>query len=189
LEEQVVSEHGHPPDGEGAAPSTILGKVANGIEGFIRPIYRWLGYLGALAIGLLVVAMIYSAIGRYVNHPLNGSTDIIEMGLLVMIALAMGIEHMGHEKMTVDAVSRLLPKKMQAVIAPVIFALVIVILVVAIWQLIKLGIKIQDRGELTKDVLHLPKYPFVYLITFGVFTLVPIYLARFLASIDRLVKR
>ena len=106
-----------------------------------------------------------------------------------MIALAIGIEHMGHEKMTVEVIVKLFPKKAQAILAPIMFALVIVILVVAIWQLIKLGIKIQDRGELTKDVLHLPKYPFVYLITFGVFTLVPIYLARFLASIDRLVKR
>jgi TRAP-type C4-dicarboxylate transport system permease small subunit len=166
------------------APATILGKVANGIESFIRPVYRWLGYLGALVIGLLVVAMVYSAVGRYVGHPLSGATDIIEMGLL-----ATGIEHMGHEKMTVEVIVKLFPKKAQAILAPIMFALVIVILVVAIWQLTKLGIKIQDRGELTKDVLHLPKYPFVYLITFGVFTLVPIYLARFLASIDRLVKR
>lgn len=171
------------------APATVLGKVADGIEKFIRPIYRWLGYAGGLVIGLLVVAMTYSAIGRYVNHPLNGSTDIIEMGLLVMIALAMGIEHMGHEKMTVDAISRLLPKKMQAVLAPIIFLLVLVIMGFAIYYLIKLGLKLQDRGEVTKGTLHLPKYPFVYIISFGMITLVPIYLARFLHSIDRLVKR
>jgi TRAP-type C4-dicarboxylate transport system permease small subunit len=184
-----VSEHGHPAEGEVTAPATILGRVANGIEKFIGPVYRWLGYLSAVSIGLLVLAMLYSALGRYVNHPLNGSTDIIEMGLLVMIALAMGVEHMGHEKMTVDALSKLLPKKIQAVLAPLVFTLVIAMLVVAVWQLIKLGVKIQDRGEVTKDVLHLPKYPFVYLISFGVITLVPIYLARLLSSIDRLVKR
>lgn len=184
-----MSGHGHPPDGEAAAPATVLGRAANGIERFLRPIYRWLGYVGALALVLLVIAMVYSAIGRYVNHPLNGSTDIIEMGLLVMIALAMGIEHMGHEKMTVDAISRLFPKKMQAVLAPIIFTLVLAAMGFAIYYMVKLGIKMQDRGEVTKGTLHLPKYPFVYLITFGMITLFPIYLARLLGSIDRLVKR
>ncbi len=184
-----MSEHGHPPDSEVVEPATCWARSPTASRGFIEPVYRWLGYAGALVIALLVIAMTYSAIGRYVNHPLNGSTDIIEMGLLVMIALAMGIEHMGHEKMTVDALSKLLPRKMQAVLAPIIFLLVLVIMVIAIYYLIKLGIKMQDRGEVTKGTLHLPKYPFVYIISFGMITLVPIYLARLLHSIDRLVKR
>lgn len=184
-----MSEHGHPPGGAVEEPATVLGRVANGIERYIEPVYRWLGYLGAATVALLIIAMVYSAFGRYLNHPLNGSTDIIEMGLLVMIALAMGIEHMGHEKMTVDAIYRLFPKKMQAVLAPIVFALVLVIMGIAIYYLVKYGIKLQDRGEVTKGTLHLPKYPFAYIITFGVITLFPIYLARLLHSIDRLVKR
>lgn len=184
-----MSGHGHSQDGEVAAPATILGRVADGIERYVRPAYRWLGYLGAVAIALVVIAMVYSAIGRYVNHPLNGSGDIVEMGLLVMIALAMGIEHMGHEKMTVDAIVRLLPNKMQAILAPIIFTLVLIILVFAIIYLVKYGIKLQDRGTFTRGTLHLPKYPFVYIISGGMATLFPIYLARLLHSIDRLVKR
>ncbi len=55
-----------------------------------------------------------------------------------MLAAAIGVEHLGHEKMTVDAITVQLPKKMQAVVAPIIFFLVMVMLVIAVWQLVKL---------------------------------------------------
>lgn len=184
-----MSEHGHPPEGEAVAPATVLGRVAKTIEDFIRPIYRVVGWGGALVIFGVIVAMIYSSVGRYVGHPLDGAVDIQRMGLLLMIALAMGIEHLGHEKMTVDAIVRLFPKRLQGVIAPIVFFLVLVMLAVAVWQLIELGIKKQESGEVTKGTMHLPKYPFVFILVYGFITLFPIYLARFLHSIDRLVKR
>jgi TRAP-type C4-dicarboxylate transport system permease small subunit len=184
-----MSEHGQPPDCADEAPATGLGRVAKGIEGFITPVYRWVGYASALTIGLLVVAMIYSAFGRYLGHPLNGSGDIIQYGFLIIIALALGAEHLGHEKMTVDAISKLLPKKVQAWLEPIIFLLVIGILSVAVWQLIVHGVDLVHRGEVTRGTLHLKKWPFDFLIAFGVFTVIPIYLVRFLQSIDRLVKR
>ena len=46
--------------------------------------------------------------------------------------------------------------------------------------------KLIERGETTPGVLSLPKYPFAYLIAFGILTLVPIYLVRLLRAIDEL---
>ena len=184
-----MSEHGQSPGEQAVVPATALGRVATGIEDFIRPLYRWVGWGGALVIFGVIVAMIYASIGRYVGHPLEGAVDIQRMGLLLMIALAIGVEHMGHEKMVVDAIVNLFPKRLRAWIAPFVFFVVIVMLVVAVWQLIKLGISKQQSGEVTKSVMHLPKYPFVYILVYGVATLIPIYLARLLHSIDRLVKR
>lgn len=184
-----MSGHGQSPGHEAEAPATILGEIADGIEKVVRPFYRVVGWLGALVIFGVLVAMVYSAIGRYVGHPLDGAVDIQRLGLVCMIAFAMGIEHLGHEKMTVDVVTKALPKKVQAYIAPVIFLLVNVILVIAIWRLIELGIDKQDRGQVTKGSMHLPIYPFVYILAYGFITMIPIYFARLLRSIDRLVTR
>jgi len=184
-----VSEHGHPPRGAAAVPATFLGRAGQGIDRFIAPIYKWLGYLAAAVIFALVVAMCYSAFGRYLNHPLNGSGDIMQYGLLVMVALALGVEHMGREKIVVDAVVRLFPKKVQQVVEPIIHLLVVAILIIAIWQLIKHGITLYERHELTKGTLHLPKAPFCFIMAFGMFTLLPIVTARLLWAVDRLVKR
>lgn len=184
-----MSAQGHPPSGEEIPPATVLGRVADGIDKYVEPVYRWMGYLAALVIMAVTVAMIYSVFGNLAGHPLDSSTDITEYGLLLMIALAAGIEHLGHEKMTVDAVSRTLPKRVQAFIAPIIFILVVVILIVAVWQLIRLGMYLQDKGWKTKGSLRMSQYPFTYVLAAGVATLIPIYFARALRAFDRLVKR
>ncbi len=184
-----MSEHGR-PEAEAAVPASGLARFASSLEGRLRPVYTWLGYIGALVLGLLIIAMMYSIIGRrFFNSPLPGSADIIEMSLLVMTALVIGIEHLGHEKMTVDVLTKHFPKRLQDILAPAIYLIAIGILCVAVWQLIVWGIKIQDRGETTSGTLALAKYPFAYLAAFGLFTMIPIYLARFLAALGKAVKR
>lgn len=179
---------GHERSGEETrTPVTGLGRCADAIETFIRPIYRWLGYIAALVLAALIVAMVYSVLGRRLfDSPLQGSGDIIEMSMLILTFAAIGLEHMGHEKMTVDVLADRLPQKAQAVIRPIIYLLGVAILVMAVWQLIKWGIKIQGRGETTPGTLKLPKYPFAYFAAFGMLTLVPIYLSRFLSAVDGL---
>jgi len=182
-----MSEHGQ-SGGETAAPATGLGRFARAIEAFVKPIYTWLGYVSAVVLAGLVVAMVYSVIGRrFFNAPLQGSGDIIEMSMLVLTFAAIGLEHMGHEKMTVGVLADRLPRRFQAILEPIIYFLGVAILCVAVWQVVRWGIRIQDRGETSSGTLKLPKYPFAYFAAFGVLTLVPIYVSRFLSAVDRLL--
>jgi TRAP-type C4-dicarboxylate transport system permease small subunit len=183
-----VSGHGLAAGHEEEAPATALGRIARGIERTVTPVYKAIGALGAAVMALVLGSMCYSAIAKQVGQPLDGYSDIVELGLLLMLTAGMGLEHLGHEKMTVEVISVRLPKKMQAVLAPIIFLLVVVVLAIAVWRLVDYGIAKQSYSETTAGLL-LPKAPFVFLLAFGVFTLIPIYLSRLLASIDRLVKR
>jgi TRAP-type C4-dicarboxylate transport system permease small subunit len=108
---------------------------------------------------------------------------------VVITFTVMGLEHMGHEKMTVDILVRRLPTRVQKIIAPIIYLIAIGILVIAVWQLVVWGMKVQDREQTTMGTLGLPIYPFAYLSAFGMFTLIPIYLVRLLASIDAAVRK
>jgi TRAP-type C4-dicarboxylate transport system permease small subunit len=108
------------------------------------------------------------------------------MSLLIMTATVLGLEHLGHEKMTVDLLISRLSKKAQAVIAPIIYCCAIAILCVAFYELLVYAGKLYERGETTPGVLELPKYPFAYLIAFGILTLVPIYVVRLLRSLGQL---
>ncbi|MCE5252688.1 MAG: TRAP transporter small permease [Actinomycetia bacterium] len=181
-----MSQH-EQPEGATAVAATGLGRCANAIEAFMKPVYTWFGYFSALVLGLLILAMVYSVIGRrFFDSPLQGSGDIIEMSMLLLTFGAMGLEHMGHEKMTVGVLADHLPKRVQAIIEPIIYFLCVAILCMAVWQLIRWGIKIQGRGETTPGTLRLPKYPFAYVAAFGMFTLVPIYVGRLLHAAERL---
>lgn len=183
-----MSGHG-PPGGEETLPASGLAKIANSIESFIRPIYTWLGYLGGATLCGLVLVMFYSILARrFFNAPLQGSTELTQLGLVLIIAFVFGIEHIGHEKMTVDIVIKRFPKKMQAVIAPIIFILGVAILCVVVWQLIKLGNTYRGAGQTLRNI-RTPIYPFTYLLALGVFTLIPVYFVRFLRALGEVVKR
>ena len=53
----------------------------------------------------------------------------------------------------------------------------------AFYELLVFAGKLLERGETTPGVLELPKYPFAYLIAFGMLTLIPIYVVRLLRSL------
>jgi TRAP-type C4-dicarboxylate transport system permease small subunit len=183
-----MSEHGQLQAPAGGAASG-LARVADSFEALIRPFYRWVAYIGAAAMGLLVLTILYSVFARVFGSSLRGAQELTEQGLVVIVFTLMGFEHMGHEKMVVDVVVNHLPRRLQKMVAVIIYLLAIVILVVAVWQLALWGMKVQDRGQTTMGALSLPVYPFAYLACFGIATLVPIYLIRLLHAIDGLVKR
>ena len=183
-----MNEHGR-AEGEAALPASGLVRFADSFEALLGKIYTPIAWVGAATLAALVAAMFYSVIARrFFNSPLEGSGDIIEMSLLIMTATVLGLEHLGHEKMTVDILIKRFPKKAQAVIAPIIFCCAIAILSVAFYELLVFAGKLFERGETTPGVLQLPKYPFVYLIAFGMFTVIPIYVVRLLRSLGELSK-
>jgi TRAP-type C4-dicarboxylate transport system permease small subunit len=184
-----MSEHGH-SEGAAVMPASGLAKAADSIEAFIKPIYTWLAYVGAAALAALVLAMMWSIIGRrFFNAPLKGSTEMTQLGLVVMTFLVLGLEHMGrHEKMTVEIVVRYLPRRVQQYIAPIIYLLGICIFVIAVWQLIRLGITYQNAHQRTRNI-PLQIYPFTYLAALGMFTMIPIYVAKFCRALGVLTSK
>ena len=181
-----MSEHGR-PEGDAALPASGLVRFADSFEALLAKIYRPIAWVGAAALAGLVAAMFYSVIARkFFNSPLEGSGDIIELSLLIMTATVLGLEHLGHEKMTVDILINKFSKKARAVIAPFIYAAAAAMLCVAFYELLLFAGKLLERNETTPGVLELPKWPFAYLIAFGILTLIPIYLVRILRSIGQL---
>jgi TRAP-type transport system small permease protein len=183
-----MSEPGR-PEAEAVMPASGLTKFADSIEAFIKPIYTWLGYVGAAVLAGLVVAMIWSIVGRrFFNAPLKGSTEITQLGLAVMTFTVLGLEHMGHEKMTVDLIIKHFSKRAQAIIAPIVYILVVAIFCILTWQLVVLAHTYQNAHQTLRNI-DVPIYPFAYLAAFGILTMIPIYVARFLKSVDVAVRR
>jgi TRAP-type C4-dicarboxylate transport system permease small subunit len=183
-----MSEHGQ-PEAVAAGPASGLARFADSFEALIKPFYRAVAYIGAAAMGLLVLMILYSVFARVFGSSMPGSQELTEQGLVVIVFTLMGFEHLGHEKMIVDVLVNKFPKRLREIVAIIIYLIATGILVIAVWQLIRWGMKVQDRGQTTMGALSLPVYPFSYLSAFGIATLVPIYLIRLLHAIDEAVKR
>jgi TRAP-type C4-dicarboxylate transport system permease small subunit len=183
-----MSEH-EESAAELAPPPSGLARFTRPAEAFLKRFYTWVGYLGAAVLGAVILGVLYSIIARKFGSSLRGSQELIEQALVLIVFLTLGIEHMGQEKMIVDVLTTHLPQKLRRIIAPVIHAIAVAILVIAAWQLVVWSMSLQDRGQTTMGVLGLPLYPFAYVSAFGIATLVPIWLIRFLNSIDEAVRR
>ena len=183
-----MSEHGQ-PEAAAEGPASGLARFAGSFEALLTPFYRWVAYIGATAMGLLVLMILYSVFARVFGSSLRGAQELTEQGLVVIVFTLMGFEHLGHEKMTVDVLVNRFPVRMRNIVACFIYLVATAILVIAVWQLALWGVKVQDRGQTTMGGLSLPVYPFAYLACFGIAMLVPIYLIRFLRAVDRVVKR
>ena len=178
------------PEGGAVLPASGLARFADSIEAFIKPIYTWLAYIGAAVLGALVLAMIWSIIGRrFFMAPLKGSTEITQLGLVLITFLVLGFEHMGrHEKMTVDIVAKHLPKRAQLIIQPIIYLLGIVIFSILCWQLVVLAMTYQEANQRTRNV-PIEIWPFTFVAAFGILTMIPIFVVRFLRSLGEAVRR
>jgi TRAP-type C4-dicarboxylate transport system permease small subunit len=183
-----MDEKARPPEG-GELRQSGLVRFAVSIEVVLKPVYTWLGYAGATALAILIVAMMYSIVGRrFFNSPLPASTELTKFALVIMTFTVIAIEHMGFEKMTVDIVIRRFPRRLQEIIAPVVYTLVIGIFGVLCWQLIVLGMTYQQYHQTLRNI-KVEIYPFTYLAGFGIFTMIPIYVVRFLKALDKVLKR
>ena len=125
-----MSEHGQ-PEGAAAVPPTGLAKAAESIDAFIKPIYTWLGYLGAALVGRFGLDHVLvdtrapllqrAPAGVHRDHPTGPGVH--------RRLWSSAIEHMGrHEKMTVDILVKHLPRPgCRRIIAPFIYLLGIII--------------------------------------------------------------
>jgi TRAP-type C4-dicarboxylate transport system permease small subunit len=100
--------------------------------------------------------------------PIAGTYELVcYMGALAA-AFAMAHTSVEGGHVAVSLVTRLLPKKLQAVLKVVVESLGIVFFAMIAWRCIVYALKMQQTGEVSMT-LQLPVYPFVYGVSFGAF--------------------
>jgi TRAP-type C4-dicarboxylate transport system permease small subunit len=174
-------------DNRGRTEPSDIGKAASYLNRIISPVSTYIAYIGAAALGSLVLMLMYRIFSRRLfNAPLTGSFELTELALVAITFLILSYDSLHHESMVVEIVVDRFPKGVRAIIGAVIHFLTTVMLGVLSWQLVVQGIRIQNFGQ-TTVVLELPVYPFLYLAAFGILLLTVVYLKHFLYSLDKAV--
>ena len=117
-------------------------------------------------------------------RPIAGTYELVcYMGALAA-AFAMAHTSVEGGHVAVSLVSRLLPKKIQAVLKIVVESLGIVFFAMIAWRCIVYALKMQETGEVSMT-LQLPVYPFVYGVSFGSFAVCLVLLASIFSTPKR----
>ncbi len=130
--------------------------------------------LNLVGVSLLpIVALLVAAdvTGRYVfNSPVPGTLDTAQLlqVIIVCFALAYTAAQRGH--VSVDMVVSRLPHRAQAIIASLTGLISLPILWLLTYEAVVDGVRIWRSG-LQTSVLHMPIYPFKFLLALGFFAL------------------
>ena len=125
-----------------------------------KGVVKWLPLsLNLLAGGALLLMMIITCIdviGRYfLNKPLVGSVEIIEVLLGLMIFMALPVISWRNEQVVVDILDPFMPARVSLIrdiVFNVVTAIALIIVGNRIWEL---GMRASSHGEVT-EYLHLP---------------------------------
>lgn len=165
---------------EGKRSNTAAKKLAAYSDRILSPVTLYLAWVGAAALGFMVLVLVWSIIARRLfNSPLQGASELTALSLVVIVFAAVAYDSLRHEKMLVEIVVDHFPKGVQTVLAPIIHALDVAILVVLTQQMFVHAERVRGFRQTTR-ILELPIYVFEYVAAVGLLLLTIVYVKHFL---------
>lgn len=164
----------------------MLDRVADYIRKVITPVSRGLGGISMVVIALVTLLVVADVIlRRLFNSPIKASHDFLGLGFSMIVFLPLAWSALNNRHIELDLITKRLPKTAQSILEVVMVFITTVVLGVLSWQLLALGIKLQDANAITA-MADIPKYPFVYLAAFGCLLFTLAFFIRLLNAINNL---
>ncbi len=144
-----------------------LSKVVGFLAKVFEPATRWMSYITAAILPMMMFLTLVDVIGRYVfNRPVPGAFELQRFMMAIVIAMAISFCAYLKGHINVDILFIRLPQRVQTglnffhyLIGSCVFALVC-------WKTILEGLALQARG-FTSSTLLIPVFPFYFVVAFG----------------------
>jgi TRAP-type C4-dicarboxylate transport system permease small subunit len=135
------------------------------------------------AVAVMMFLTFVSVAGRMAFElPVKGYFELIELSMLLMTVFAVGYTASQKGHIRVDILASYLPKKANRIVDIITYAVAFVFFVFVTWRGWVNGL--DNLGDkLTSGVLHIPTYPFNFILAVGTAILALVFLRDFLKAI------
>ena len=158
-------------------------------EKFNRRLSGWFEWIGLAALLVMMLMTCIDVIGAKVfKSPILGALDIVQLCQIVAIGFAVSMTLIVGRHIQVEFFFDLLPRRVQAVVSPLILLIVFVFFIVIIWQVCVLGYSFQTSGEYSPTA-YIPLYPFAYVIALACIPFCLVLLVEFFDSLKQKVAK
>lgn len=159
------------------------------LEKFNRRISEWFEWVGLAAMLAMMVITCFDVVGAKVfKAPILGALDIVQLCQIVAIAFAASMALIVGRHIQVEFFFDLLPRRVQAVISPIVLLIVFVFFIVIIWQVSVLGYSFQTSGEYSATA-YIPLYPFAYAVALAFIPVCLVLLVEIFKSLKQKVDK
>jgi tripartite ATP-independent transporter DctM subunit len=146
----------------------------------ISPFTRWVAVAGMAVFVGMVLFTFTDVILRYVfNHPLDGSIEITEMLMIIVVFFGIGYAHLAKAHVSLDLVTVKLKPKAAVITESITNFLSIAVFIIVIWQTI---MRAATTSE-TTIVQAIPIRPFAAMVPFGCLLLLIVILRDYLRNV------
>lgn len=120
-------------------------------------------FFGTVCLVLEVAVILVDVVGRYFGSPLDGARDISQMGMVIVVFGGMALCDRVGGHINVDIFEGVMPSwlnRLSDVAAPLIGAIMFLIIAWTVWESAKLSIML----NLATNIIYLPKAWFQYVV-------------------------
>ncbi|EFK09286.1 TRAP transporter, DctQ-like membrane protein [delta proteobacterium NaphS2] len=164
-------------------------KIALLIRRVFSPISEYMSAVGAWTLLGVTFLTTVDIILRYLfNRPIRGTYEVTEFMLCVLVffGLAYTASNRGH--VNVSLIVSLLPKRARSIIDSATHFLSMGLILIMAWRGF-VQARIYWQQDLTSSIIHVPIFPFLFVVAFGSAVLVIILFADFLEALGQAVTR
>ena len=166
----------------------MLDKIVRGLQKVVYPASSAVSIIGMITLILMVLLTIAEVIARrFFNEPITGALSLSSLGLVVFVFLTLAFCAVKGGHVELGILTSAFPKRLQAVIASIMYILTAGILGVAGWQLWVQAMKVQNAGQ-TSGPLEIVIYPFLYIASLGTLLVALVYFIFCLNSLSEVRK-
>ena len=156
-------------------------------EKIVNLVTRWLNWMAAAALIVVMVIVCANVIGRgFFETPVKGTVDIVGLLGAIVIAWAIAYTQVVKGHIRVDILVQRLPHRIQYIVDSVIDLIGLALFALISWQTIIFAKAIFETGELS-EVLKIPITPFASVVAIGCIALTLVLLIDLIKSVSKAV--
>lgn len=150
----------------------------------VSKIARLLNSISEIGIVTLMLLVVLNVILRVFNMPIKGTYDFVGFIAVIISSFSIAFCEVKDGHISINLLTDRLPLKVQRVIAIIITTISTVFMAVVSWSAVKHALFLKAKNNTSMTTLT-PLYPFVFIISIGVFILCLVLLSKLIASIRR----
>ncbi len=169
--------------------SLRLDRTIHLLEKALQSTVRVFNGAGTVVLGVMVLLTVADVLLRlFLDRPIRGALEIVEFLMVMVVFFAMAYTGLLKGHIVIQILPSRLPERVRAILDSLADLISIGFCSLIIWQGIAQAHMTQLRNDIS-GVLSIPVFPFYSVLVLGVAVMVLVFLASFLDSVRRWVKK
>ncbi|MFC1867268.1 TRAP transporter small permease [Thermodesulfobacteriota bacterium] len=138
------------------------------IRRVLHVVIRVTTWMAAAALGIMISIIVINVIGRYLfGRPFMGTVEIVQELLVITVFFSVAHTEVRKSHISFDEVVARFPRRARSILTSVVCFVAAVYFFLMSWQEVVLAGKYMRPVISGTDVLHIPIFPFVFIIAIG----------------------